>query len=111
MASKTLSELVHETNKHVLNASQKPRAKPARAVASVPQPKSYRPAWVDEFNRETTEAELRKQEQNRAMAEAQRLAELERVAIAEQEEIERQLMAREPEKPRNILDWALHRTG
>lgn len=112
MASKTLSELVHETNKHVLKASKKPHAQPARAVTSVPQQKSYRPAWVDEFNRETTEVEIKKQEQIRAMAEARRRAELERIATAKQEEAERQLMAREAEKPRNILDWvSLNRTG
>lgn len=46
------------------------------------------------------------------MAEARRRAELERIATAKQEEAERQLMAREAEKPRNILDWvSLNRTG
>ena len=54
--SKTLSELVQETNKHVLTASQKPSAQPAAKPVVASQPKSYRPAWVDEFNQETTES-------------------------------------------------------
>jgi serine/threonine protein kinase len=109
--SKTLSELVHETNKHVFTAPPKPQEKRAKTKTAPPQ-EPYRPAWVEEFNRETTEAELRRIEQNRAMAEAKRLAEIEREEIARKEEAERQLLTREVERPRNILDWvSLNRTG
>ncbi|MFT6944636.1 MAG: serine/threonine protein kinase [Yoonia sp.] len=90
--SKTLSELVQETNKHVLTASQKPSIQPAEKPVVAPQQKSYRPTWVDEFNQETTEAELRRVERNR-------------VALAEREEAEYHIVPQETEKPRKLLDW------
>ena len=103
--SKTLSELVQETNKHVLTASQKPSAQPAAKPVVASQPKSYRPAWVDEFNQETTESELRRAERKHAMSKAKRLAERERAALAELEEVEYHIVPQEAEKPRKLLDW------
>jgi hypothetical protein len=93
-------------------ASEKPRAQPVRAVSTGAPQKFYRPAWVDEFNRETTEAQRGKKEQNRAKVEPRRWTEFDCIAIAEQEEAERQLTTHAAERPRNIFDWVLmHRTG
>lgn len=52
---KLLSELVHETNEHVLKSPPKPVEE---AVRPIPMTKkeTYRPTWLDEFNRETKPA-------------------------------------------------------
>lgn len=110
--SKTLSELVSETNKHVLSSPQKPKEeapKPKQAA----KVESFRPAWVDEFNAETTEAEMRRIEEERAAAqEAARQAEIARVeraafiaaqaTLLEESKAEAEAAAA---RSRNILDW------
>jgi hypothetical protein len=123
---KTLSELVSETNKHVMSAPRTPTPPPQPEVKSrvLSVDESYRPAWVDEFNRETHEAALRKLEDDQAAAAARaaEAASLNREArIAEQkalmEDVPNQRAAEDDEtpkgllrmpakaKPRNILDW------
>lgn len=60
--SKSLSKLVFETNKHVLKAPAKPREMPA-VPQVVPQQPLFRPAWLDEFNRETKETRKKRRAQ------------------------------------------------
>lgn len=72
--TKTLSELIEETNKHVRSEALPPSAPIAKAPRAAKSDR-YRPAWVDEFNRETAEVAARKRAEERAAAEAVRLAE------------------------------------
>lgn len=53
--SKLLSELIHETNEHVLKSPPKPVEEAAQPIP-MPKKETYRPAWLDEFNRETKAA-------------------------------------------------------
>ncbi len=72
--SKTLSELIEETNKHVFDAPLvKQEVAPKPAPASKAQ--SFKPEWAEEFNRETLEAAQQQREEKRAAAVAARLAE------------------------------------
>lgn len=81
---KTLTRLVSETNEYVLNSE--PR-EPKRAPPKQLRPEdaiSPQPAWVDEFNRETSEERVRKQEdENRIAAAAE--AEAKRIAALKEE--------------------------
>lgn len=54
--SKTLSELVSETNKHVFNAAPVKEVEKPVVVPPATGEKVFKPAWVEEFNRETEEA-------------------------------------------------------
>lgn len=76
---KTLSELIEETNKHVLNGAPQPKTTGHTPAAS-PEEDSFRPAWVDEFNRETVEADRRRREDERLAVHAAQVAELARQA-------------------------------
>ncbi|SFR44657.1 Serine/threonine protein kinase [Yoonia tamlensis] len=115
--SKTLSELIEETNKHVYGAPKYSGDKPAKPAATTVK-KIARPEWIEEFNRESREADERqRQEEARAAQEAARLAEIARqeeeariAALAAQETAEQQAPEPEPEPeaeaaPRGVLDW------
>jgi serine/threonine protein kinase len=109
--SKTLSELISETNAAVKSAPLIPAPDPV-ALNRRASDKPARPAWVDEFNRETSEAEARKQAEVRAAAEAARQAELAKLAAAQKEALERakieelRLKAEEDaRKSRGLLNW------
>lgn len=115
---KTISELVSETNKHVLTTPAQPLApKP------VPQPtnrratdKPFAQEWVEEFNRETEEAARRNEEEHRAALEEAKLeeqaqaAEKKRLALEAQRarqraEDLRRLEQEHAQKSRGILNW------
>jgi serine/threonine protein kinase len=93
--SKTLSELIEETNKHVLSAHPQPK-KAAPAVSETIDPESFRPKWAEEFNRETIEAEQRRLEDERFAAHAAQMAEVARqVAAAKLEQEAREALEQE----------------
>lgn len=118
--SKTLSELIEETNRHVLNAPEKIEQ---IDKAEAPNPKnsdSFRPAWIEEFNRETLEEAER---QRRAQQEAEQAArkealrrQAEQAKMADRARLEDKAMNSalevqrqaelEAARPRNILNWA-----
>ena len=111
--TKTISELVEESNKQVApTIPQKPIA-----AAKVKKPQTteqrYRPEWVEEFNRETVEvAERKRREAERAAAlEAERRAEEARLAkmarLAKEAEIEaaRQQKLAEEARSSKLLGW------
>jgi serine/threonine protein kinase len=105
--SKTLSELIEETNKQVLAAPVEIK-KAVRPAEPVNNTSVFRPEWVEEFNRETLEEAERRRAEERAAREAARQAMLERQrqaseAEAAAREAERQLQ--EKEKSRGLLDW------
>ena len=105
--SKTLSELIAETNKVVLAAPVEAR-KPARAVAVDPARQVFRPAWVEEFNRETLEEAERREAARLAEEEAARLAEEQAAEESElDDDADIDLAAAEAEKPRGLLDWVV----
>ncbi len=99
---KTLSELVTETNKHVLST-------PAKLKAEMPKPKlvqekpSFRPEWVEEFNRETTESEGRAGRKKRAAAQECASYDLEDASPSQPQSGAAKLV--EAAKYRNILEW------
>lgn len=112
--TKTISELIEETNKEVVP----PKLPPAAVAPRVPKPQTseprYRPAWVDEFNRETVEvAERKRREAERAAAqEAARKAEEARLAKqarlaeqAEREVLRQQQLAQEARTSSTIFSW------
>jgi len=109
-ASKTLSELIEETNKQVLAAPAEVKKTPR--VAEPANSKSvFRPEWIEEFNRET----LEEAERRRAEEEAARKAELARKRLEAQAEAQARAAAaeareaaqkaQEREKSRGLLDW------
>ena len=107
--SQTLSELVSETNKHVFKAPVQKREDPAKTTP-LPEKNVTRPAWVEEFNRETSEAERRRIEEERAADEAMRAAE--KARAEEEARLAREAAeeaARQEEEARvtsrNILSW------
>ncbi|MDO6588945.1 serine/threonine protein kinase [Loktanella sp. D2R18] len=118
--SKTLTELIAETNKHVYSAPKKSREKPV-LPGTTPVKKVSRPEWIEEFNRESREAdELQREEEARAAAEAARMAEEARLAeearVAQEaaqeamrvQEAEAQTLkavAQEGSATRGVLDW------
>jgi len=111
--TKTISELIEETNKHVMTA------KPPEPVVKPPKPvgpqnaEGFHPEWVEEFNRETVEvAERKRRDAQRAVAqEAARRAEAARQAraarLAEEAEAEaaRQQRLKEEARPSAMLSW------
>ena len=113
--TKTLSELIEETNKHVLSADAQNRIETPAPRKEVSTKRAYfQPEWVEEFNRETEEvAELRRLEAERAAAlEAARLAKEERLAeearlaaLAEQEAAQAQQQLEDERISSKILDW------
>lgn len=115
--SKTLSELVSETNKHVMTAPREPVKEQAPKPAAANKTTTFRPEWVEEFNRETSEVARRQREQEQAEAAAARMAEAARVAkearLAEEARLaqeaklqaKRKLEAENAILPRNLLDW------
>jgi len=117
---KTISELIEETNKHVLSTPIEPAV-----VEQKPIPKTretsrgnapFTPEWIEEFNRETRE----KAEAERAAAEAAAKAARDAAIAAIKEEAR---LAREEEarkrreqeqaahQSRNILDWVSRKSG
>ena len=110
--TKTLSELIEETNRAVLSQPREPvQAQPLPQGTAAPKP-GNRPAWVEEFNRETQEfAEREREEKRKAAQEVARRAELARIRAARQVEEARQREARlaaEAEQiaqTRGLLDW------
>ncbi|MDP5361105.1 MAG: serine/threonine protein kinase [Paracoccaceae bacterium] len=113
--SKTLSELVSETNKHVFNTQPQEIEKP-RKPEPVAAEKSFRPAWVEEFNRETEEAARRQREEQAAAAAAvahaahqARLAEAARMARQEALEAQQRHSQEHAAQPRANADWSARR--
>ncbi len=111
--TKTISELIEETNKHVLTA--KPQEQVVVPMASpASRSETYRPEWVDEFNQETIEVTERKRfEAKRAaalkitrLAEEARLVVKARLVREAKEHALRRLEKENVAKSRNILDWA-----
>lgn len=114
--SKTLSTLIEETNKHVMSTAISVPEQTPKPVAKTEE-ETFRPAWVDEFNRETVEAEKRRREAEAAAAlaaaraeaarkaEAARLTEETRVEQVREAEKQRRQKAAEAAESRNILDW------
>ncbi|EBA12760.1 serine/threonine protein kinase [Roseobacter sp. CCS2] len=110
--TKTISELIEETNKHVTPViSAEPVVAPK---TSAPQrSERYRPEWVEEFNRETVEvAERKRREAERAAAqeaarraEEARLAKQARLAKHAALEAERQRKQKEDVRSSRILGW------
>ncbi|KQB95490.1 protein kinase [Loktanella sp. 1ANDIMAR09] len=113
--TKTLSELIEETNKHVLSEDAQKRVEtPAPRKEAMPKRDGFKPAWVDEFNRETFEAEeQRRLEAARAaaieaarQAKEARLAEEARLAaLVEQEAEQVQQHAEDERISSKILEW------
>ncbi|MGJ8622531.1 MAG: serine/threonine protein kinase [Yoonia sp.] len=114
MVSKSISELVTETNRHVYTApaqTQAPRPKPTQAQVE----ETFRPSWVDEFNRETDEIEEQRRRAAEAQAaaaqaaaeEAERLRRQEMAAAAAREEAARAKVAAamDANRPSSILNW------
>ncbi|MEO1638078.1 MAG: protein kinase [Pseudomonadota bacterium] len=91
--TKSLSQLIEETNKHVFSELTEPQPEAAKPKQQPANNKS-RPEWVEEFNRETLEFAERKKAEERAAAEAARQKELARWAeeqrLAKQQEEEEQ---------------------
>jgi serine/threonine protein kinase len=106
--SKTLTELIAETNKHVYNAPKKSPTMPAQS-GQTPVKKVARPEWIEEFNRESREADERQRlEEARAEQEAARLAEEALLAeeAARVQAAQAQVQEPEPEvASRGVLDW------
>jgi len=98
--TKSLSELIEETNKAVFSELTEPKPEePAKPKAPTSK-NGFQPAWVEEFNRETVEVAERKKAEARAAAEAARQAELARWAedarlAREAEEEEQRRLAEE----------------
>jgi hypothetical protein len=113
--TKTLSELIEETNKHVLSADAQKRVEtPAPRKEVTTKRDGFKPEWVEEFNRETFEAEEQKRlEAERAAAiEAARQAREERLAeearlaaLAEQEAEQARQQAEDERISSKILEW------
>jgi serine/threonine protein kinase len=118
--SKTLTELIAETNKHVYSAPPQNPEKPVQSGA-IPVKKGTRPEWIEEFNRESKEADVRQREEEaREIAEAERLAEEEwlaeearvaQEAAKEQARIQAEhapisvVVTKERSETRRVLDW------
>ena len=109
--SKTLSELVLETNKHVFNALPQNREAP-RKPAPVAAETRFKPEWLEEFNRETEEAARRQREEAKAVAEAaariahqNRLAEIARLAKGQNTDSQGPLFDRTARNSEVALDW------
>jgi len=115
---KTISELVTETNKHVLTSPVEPLApKPAEAPTTRrATDKPFNQKWIEEFNRETEEVALKKEEEARAAAHKARLEEhakaqeekllAERAMLLEQRARETlRLEEGEAQKSRGLLNW------
>jgi len=111
--TKTISELIEETNKQVMTAKPAaPVVKPAKPTDPL-KSESFRPEWVEEFNRETVEVAERKQrEAERAAAleaarraEATRLARVARLAEEAEAEAARQQRLAEEARPSAMLSW------
>ncbi len=104
--SKTLSELIEETNKQVLSTPIEPVEAPQPTEVSQPRDNVFRPAWVDEFNRETLEEAERKRAAEEAARKAVREAEEARLREeAEQARAATEAERLEAEKSRGLLDW------
>ncbi|PJI91293.1 serine/threonine protein kinase [Yoonia maricola] len=110
--TKTISELIEETNLHVTPAIPQDSVAVPKATTQQ-RSERYRPEWVEEFNRETVEvAERKRREAERAAAqEAARRAEEARLAkqarLAKEAAIvaERQRKRAEETRPTRILSW------
>jgi len=113
--TKTLSELIAETNKHVSDdgpAPQKPA--PAPRIDAVKSDGTFHPEWVEEFNRETIEVAQRKRAEAKEAArraeearraEAMRLAEQARLAQEAREAEQTQQAAADEAISSKILEW------
>ncbi|MEJ8560150.1 serine/threonine-protein kinase [Yoonia sp. GPGPB17] len=110
--TKTISELIEETNKHVTPVIPKePIVAPK--TSSPQRSERYRPEWVEEFNRETVEvAERKRREAERAAAqeaarraEEARQAKRERLAKEAALEAQRQQKIAEEARSSRILGW------
>ena len=110
--SKTLSELIEETNKHVMDAAPQPK-KVATVPTETTEEESFRPVWLEEFNRETVEADQRRREDERLAVHAAQMAEIARKAaiakIAEEARIE-QVRAAEKQRRQKVTEAAENRT-
>ena len=102
--SQLLSELVQETNEHVLKSPPKRHPVEVRPV-SLPKQDTYRPAWVEEFNRETTETESWHHDHGFAMAGARLLADVGRAAVGERDDTVHEMIDRGSAFPRKLLGW------
>lgn len=112
--TKTISELIEETNKEVMTAKL-PETLPAPKVQPTQKSETYRPTWVEEFNRETVEvAERKRREAEMAAArEAAKQAEQARQAklarLAKEAELEAARQHARAQEVRasssSIMDW------
>lgn len=105
--SKTLSELITETNKHVFNAPPQTATKPAPTATGQ---KNVRPDWVEEFNRETAEAEReREQDRHDAIKAARHAHEAQSAELAQMlQQAEERAAARHLEESvasRKVMGW------
>ncbi len=112
--TKTISELIEETNKHVTPAIRKEQPTAAPKTAPSQRVERFRPDWLEEFNRETVEvAERKRREAERAAAqEAARRAEEARQAkqarLAKEAALEAARQQKRQEEARassRILGW------
>ncbi|MEO0905590.1 MAG: serine/threonine protein kinase, partial [Pseudomonadota bacterium] len=112
--TKTISELIEETNKHVTPAIRKEQPTAAPKTAPSPRVERFRPDWLEEFNRETVEvAERKRREAERAAAqEAARRAEearqAKRARLAKEAALEAARQQKRQEEARassRILGW------
>lgn len=113
--SKTLSELIEETNRQVMSEPLEMKA-PVKPKPPEKDPASFRPAWVDEFNRETYEREERRraaaeaarraaEEEKRRRAEADALAKAAAQEAAARAKANAEAEAEAQKQARGILDW------
>ena len=95
----------------MFTAPPKPREEEPKVTSrAISRDESYRPAWADEFNRETTEAEKLRIIQEKAAAEAARLAAIKRAEDLAAQEAAKEapaplLLEAETEKSRPLFDW------
>ena len=113
--TKTLSELIAETNKHVNDAEPAPqKPAPAPRLDAVKSDGTFHPEWAEEFNRETIEVAQRKRAEAKEAArlaeearraEAARLAEQARLAQEAREAEEAQQTVADEAISSKILEW------
>ena len=117
--TRTLSQLIEETNKHVLStplpAPEPQKEQPTARTSPRSHEVTFSPEWVEEFNRETLEKEAQEREAAKAAAEAARQA---AIALMKEEarlQQEAEQKKREEEQaalqPRNILDWVSRKSS
>lgn len=102
-ASKTLSELIEETNKQVFAAPAEIKQVP-RAVEPANSPSIFRPDWVEEFNRETYEEAERRRAEKQIAEDSAYLAE----SVHQQSETEvceAEPVVEEKVRSRGLFDW------